>query len=190
MDRLYYLPVTVPAGTPIAAPVSVSLPLEDATLSKLTVTVPDGHNGQTGIRVLQSNQQVIPWDNDSYLVANDRTISVEFGSQIGASGIVIKAYNIGIYDHTFYVEVTISDTQATTVPMNASPSAAPSPVGGEATALDPLSPDALLATIPADATLGGEPIVGASDPITVGPATEVQAVEQLVPGGPIAELSG
>lgn len=127
MDRLYAISVTVPANTPRAAPVDVALPLEDAQLTRFDITVPDGHNGLTGLRVLWSGQQIVPWGNNSFIVANNRTIPVAFNDYITASGVVFEAFNTDVFAHTFYIELTISDSP-TRAALMATPSGQPAVV--------------------------------------------------------------
>ena len=114
MDRLYLHSVTVPAGTLQAAPHSEPFPLEDAYLILINLILPKGHSGYTGIRILRSGQEIVPYSNTKFIVSNDRVIPISFRSAINASGLVIQAYNTDVYDHTFYLEATITDTPPVT----------------------------------------------------------------------------
>jgi hypothetical protein len=150
MNRFYEQTFTIPANTPKAAPVDIAWALEDNTLRKVSITIPDGHNGLTGIRVKWSNQQIIPWGNLSFIVANNRTIDVEFDDYITITGLVIEGFNTDVFPHSFYLEATISDLPSSgqIAATNGASSAvlpAVAPVSP-----DPLSPDALLASLPAD----------------------------------------
>lgn len=109
MDRIYYEVVTVPAGTLQASPFSAVIPLEDNQLVSITVVVPDGHCGLTGIRLLQSQQQVFPWANNSYIVANDERIIYDYKDEIQASGMTAEGFNTDIFDHSFYFRFTITN---------------------------------------------------------------------------------
>lgn len=111
-SRVYSLSITVPAGTAINSPISTTWPLEDNTLSTIDLTIPDGHNGYTGIRMLRSQQQVYPWGNNSYLTANGRSFTVSVNQELTESKLVILTYNTGFYDHTFYLQATITDLSA------------------------------------------------------------------------------
>lgn len=109
MDRLYYQTLTVPAGTAIAAAVSQAWPLEDNQLEEITIEVPDGHCGLTGVRVLQAQQQIVPFANNSFFVANDRVIDYPFKDQITSTGLVIQGYNLDIFPHTFYLTALVAN---------------------------------------------------------------------------------
>jgi len=151
MDRFYYQSFAIPANTQQNAPVSFPFPLEDATLKHGAITVPDGHNGFTGIRVLWGTQQIWPWSNNQFVVANGRTIPIGFDDYITISGLIIEAFNTDIFNHTFYMELTISDLPSQSgLAANAGPSAAILPPKGPSST-DPLSPDALIASVPPEA---------------------------------------
>jgi hypothetical protein len=109
MDRLYYQTLTVGAGNSISTPVSQAWPLEDNELTKIVVTIPDGHCGLTGFRILRAQQQIVPFANSQYLVANDRTLTYEFDDEITTTGLVLEGYNNDIFPHTFYCEATVTN---------------------------------------------------------------------------------
>jgi len=116
MDRLYYQSITVPANTPIAVPLSVPWVMEEAHLEYIDITIPDGPSGLSGFRVLWAQQQIIPWGNHSYLTPNDEKIRVNMNVDITISGLVLQAYNLTIWDHTFYFRGTITDLKLPSQP--------------------------------------------------------------------------
>lgn len=157
MDRLYLFSTFTPAGTPQNAPVSTPFPLEDAVIDRVRIIIPDGHVGVTGIRLLQSQQQVVPWANNQYLVGNDRVIDIPFDNEIGASGLQAQTYNTGINDHHHYVEIVVKDLPLNQQAANASQLTSlivPSQLGPSS---DPLGPDVLLASV-ADTPPIAEPV--------------------------------
>lgn len=109
-NRLYLLSVACPAGTLSSAPQSQRWDMEDAYLYRLTIVVPDGHAGLTGIRFRRSGAIVVPYTFDQFIVANDRVINFDYNGEIHSSGLVIETYNTDVFDHTFYLEATIGDT--------------------------------------------------------------------------------
>lgn len=154
MDRFYRFTVTVPSGTAIAAPAAVALPLEDATLKRIEITIPDGHNGLTGIRILWANQQIIPWGNNSWIVANGRIILISFDDEMTVTGLVAQGYNTDVFDHSFYIDVTISDLPSAQQMANNAAAGAVILPASTVTVADPLGPAALLASLPADVLAG------------------------------------
>lgn len=109
-DRFYQTAVTVTAGTVKAAPSSTVWKLEDAFITTVTIIVPDGHSGLTGIRLLRSFQQVIPYGNDDWIVANNDEIVIPYNGEITASGLSIQTYNTDVFDHSFNLRCVITDS--------------------------------------------------------------------------------
>jgi hypothetical protein len=148
MDRLYYQTLTVGAGNSVNTPISQAWPLEDNQLKKIVITIPDGHCGLTGFRILRAQQQIVPFANNLYLVANDRTITYEFDDQISSTGLVLQGYNADIFPHTFYCEATVTNLPAHgTLPE----AAVTAPVDTSTDSLvdeDDLTPDSILDTGP------------------------------------------
>lgn len=107
--RYYVNSITVPPGTLATAPQITTWQIEDAILARIELDIPNGHNGQTGIRVLRSQQQVIPWSNNQYLVANARLLSVDYGLELTESKLVVHTINADVFAHTFYLRATITD---------------------------------------------------------------------------------
>lgn len=172
MDRIYYEVVTVPAGTLITAPFSAVIPLEDNQLLSVTVVVPDGHCGLTGIRLLQSQQQVFPWANNSYIVANDERIVYDYKDEIQASGMVAEGFNTDIFDHSFYFRFTITNL--------------PEP-GAEPSAEAVTSAQAPAVYIPETDQLNTENIVASAPDVT---ATETIAPSDIGATSPDLALAG
>jgi hypothetical protein len=153
MDRLYLFVVTTPAGTSQAAPLTTDLPLEDSLLKELRIIVPAGHSGLTGVRLLQAHQQIIPWDNNSYIVGNDRVIDVPFDNEMTVSGLQAVTYNTDIFDHSHHIEVVITDLELPGRSVNAAQGGTAIVTDTAPSQLDPLSPDALIASVPPEVLL-------------------------------------
>jgi len=151
VDRFYQQSVTVPPGTVIGSATSTPFLSDDGTLKGVNVTIPYGHNGLTGIRILYNNQQIMPWSNYAWLVANGRTVEFPFDDYITAIGLVAIAYNLDVFAHTFYLECVISDRPSTSQIYSGSGSSTSVLPATQYVTPDPLSPAALIATVPPDA---------------------------------------
>lgn len=108
-DRYYPVDLTVPASTTPGNPSSVPVALEDAMLVDIEVVVPAGHVALTGVRVLSSNQQVLPWGNSSWIKANDYVRVFDYNEQVGANALSVQGYNVDSTPHTFYLRFHIRD---------------------------------------------------------------------------------
>lgn len=105
--RIYEGDLTVPAGTPVAAPVSLAVPVDLGTLRRVTLEVPTGHAGLTGWMLLIAGTPVIPYAGNTWLVADGYTDSWELDQDINQGQVTVKGYNTDIYAHTFYARLLI-----------------------------------------------------------------------------------
>ncbi len=127
---MYPVTFTVPAGTPVAAPVTVPVILEDAKLISLRIIIPDGHNALTGLRVTWAGTQVVPYGTGTWIIANSEIIDYDWDDEVTANGLALAGYNTDIFDHSFQLRFTVGDLNtrppvAISSPL-AGPQAAPS----------------------------------------------------------------
>lgn len=109
-DRYYPVELTVPASTTPGNPTTQAVALEDETLVDIEVIVPAGHVALTGVRVLASHQQVLPWGNDSWIKADNYTRVFDYNEFVGATSMSVQGYNVDSTPHTFYLRFHIRDT--------------------------------------------------------------------------------
>lgn len=100
----------VPAGTPIAAPVSTSLYAQRAIMVALEILIPPGPSGLVGFRFDHSNRQVIPKIDGTWIIADGETIKFPLENYSVQPAWSIVAYNLDVYPHTLYVRVLLDDT--------------------------------------------------------------------------------
>ena len=113
MDRHYQVSVTVPEGTSDIAPQTTAVVLENAFLVDVEIIIPPGHAGLTGIRILQSVQQVIPWGNLSWISSDNYSRIFPFNAEIGSRSISVQAYNTDVFAHSFQVRFHVRDLSST-----------------------------------------------------------------------------
>jgi hypothetical protein len=105
--QVYVEPIdfTVPAGTPASSPYSVPLDIGDALLRKVDCRIPPGHNGATGFQIQSNNVYIVPWSSTpTWIIASDEHLVFEWDDEID-SQVSINGYNVGNYDHTFYLRI-------------------------------------------------------------------------------------
>jgi len=100
--------VTVPFGTLVATPLVVPLTMPARIVDRIAVRIPPGPNGLVGFAFTASNNPIIPYNGGSWIVANDETITWDLTEQITSGAWQLTAYNLGLYDHTLYVEFLLS----------------------------------------------------------------------------------
>jgi hypothetical protein len=153
-NRVYPLTVTVPAGTLASAPLSVPFVTEDNVIVSIEIEVPPGHNGLTGIRVMKGDVQLIPWGANSWITANDYVHTFPVNDYVPTSDVKVQAYNTGTYPHNFFLRMTMTLYTPPSAGLGSTEAAALA-IQAADTALDPLSPDALIGNAAADALTSG-----------------------------------
>lgn len=128
MDRLYQLTVSTPANTAIIAPQSTTWRLEDAKLISVTIIVPDGHAGLTGIRLLQAGQEIAPYSNNDWFVSNNEKIDISINEEMTATGLVVQTYNTDFFPHKFWLRALIQDLTASGAAVGAALTATPADI--------------------------------------------------------------
>jgi hypothetical protein len=109
MERYYPLSVVVPEFTNEGSPVTQTITLENALLVDVEIIIPAGHGGLTGIRVRQSLQQILPWGNSSWIIADNYTRVFDINAEIGSRSISVQAFNDDTFGHTFFLRFHIRD---------------------------------------------------------------------------------
>lgn len=95
--------VTIPAGTPIGAPVTVPCVLPTRIIRSIRWRVPPGHKGLTGWRVLSSNTQVIPASAGAWMVTDAQSGTFDLPGLPDSGDWQVAGYNTGSFAHTVYV---------------------------------------------------------------------------------------
>lgn len=99
--------LAVPAGTTSDAPVTASWQPYPAYCHAFRITIPSGHNGLTGVRIVIDGTPVIPFDLASWLTGSGTTFEVPFGDDIPDSGLTVQGFNTDVWPHTFYLYADI-----------------------------------------------------------------------------------
>lgn len=94
---------TIPAGTPIAAPIKFDMSFPVRAVDGLEIIIPSGPNGFVGFAVTNSGQPVIPYNAGAFIVGNNEKIAWPLSDQITSGSWGLLGYNTGRYAHTIYV---------------------------------------------------------------------------------------
>lgn len=116
-SRIYETTFTVPAGTAIATPFTQGVILEDENLDLLTIIVPDGHAGLTGLRITWGGTQILPFGTGSWIIANNDRIDWPYDGEISETGLQLVGYNLDLFPHSFYLRWQISNLGAAGSPI-------------------------------------------------------------------------
>lgn len=102
--------LVVPAGTPIATPVSQLLYANRADMQEIEILIPPGPSGLVGFSFWHSSEQVIPAIRGTWIVTDDETIRWPLSGYSVQPAWQILAYNLDVYPHTLYVRVLLDET--------------------------------------------------------------------------------
>jgi len=103
---IYTAKLTVPAGTPRDSPVSVSVDLAKAVLTRILVRIPPGHCAVTGLRILYGRLQLWPEERGTWLSGDDETLTWDeyFELPHDPTRLTIEGYNESTeYEHSFLI---------------------------------------------------------------------------------------
>lgn len=108
-DRIEAKQITVPAGTLISAPQVSDLAILPGRVIGFEIIVPPGPSGLAGFQIMHSNQRIIPFGDDNWIIADDEKIEWPLNRSLVGDYWQFRAYNIDIYEHTFYVRMLIDE---------------------------------------------------------------------------------
>lgn len=98
------------AGTPETAPTPTAVGLPAFShLWMVEVRIPAGHQGVTGLALVDSGQFILPYEvsGQAWLVGNDDLLRYPYDKEVGAN-VAFLAYNNGAYDHTWQCRLVYS----------------------------------------------------------------------------------
>lgn len=107
-NLMYSFDPVVPAGTPIAAPVTFDLSFPQAIVDLIEIHVPPGPNGNLGFAFANADQPIVPFNSGQFIVADDDRFEWALSGQITSGAWQLIAYNTGIYDHQVFIRFLVS----------------------------------------------------------------------------------
>ena len=96
----------IPAGTAIAAPVTVAMQLGVFTVRWVELDIPSGLTGAVGFYLAASSVQVLPFAKGptaNWLILNDTDKHWDLEDQPDSGDWALVGYNLGRFDHNIYV---------------------------------------------------------------------------------------
>jgi hypothetical protein len=101
-DEIRQNTVTVPAGTPDTAPLTVAMAMPPRRVEALQVVVPAGPSGLVGFAILVGGVRVIPYSSDLWIITSGENITWPLENYPDAGSWSVQAYNTGTVDHSIY----------------------------------------------------------------------------------------
>ena len=99
----YQVVPTASAGTPASAPhpTPVAIP-PFSWLWRVEVRIPAGHQGVTGLALVDAGQYVLPYSvgGPAWLIGDNDLLEYPYDAEVGAN-VTFLAYNTGAFDHAW-----------------------------------------------------------------------------------------
>jgi len=157
-DRLEWFQVTIPKLTPQNAPVTLPCVFNEGDVIEIDVKVPPGPHGNVGFFIGAGGSQYVPRTADSFVMPDDDFFTWPLANAILSGSWSVTAFNNDVFDHTIQVSFQVNETgtahmRAASLLPSSSVSLPSAITATDILALpeiDPLSPDALLASLPPD----------------------------------------
>ena len=106
--RVLQFKCTIPAGTPIAAPVTIPLLMDNWVVERVDLDVPSGPAGLMGFQVYNNGVAWIPYGTGQWIVWDDVKDSYYLTGQPTGSGWAVRGYNTDVFDHAVTVRMHVS----------------------------------------------------------------------------------
>lgn len=131
--------VTVPAGTPLSAPVTVPIRFPERIVRAVSYRVPPGPSGRMGWALTSAGTPVIPIQPGAYIVTDNQADTWQLEGYLDSGNWAVTAYNTGVYPHTVYLTFQL-DLTGTTAPPLPPPSGTGVGVIGSGGTVSPVPP--------------------------------------------------
>ena len=100
---VYPFDVTIPAGTPIATPVTVLTQFEANTVDRIEWNFPPGCQGLVGIQIGSRSVPVIPSNRSQWLIRSGEGSGIAVTELHNTGDWSVIGYNTGAFDHAIHV---------------------------------------------------------------------------------------
>lgn len=98
---------TIPAGTPLASPATVAIPMPPRVVRSIYWRVPPGPLGLMGWQLAMGGAQVIPVAPDKYVIANGESDTWELDDYPDSGAWQVIGYNTGANPHSVYLAFSV-----------------------------------------------------------------------------------
>lgn len=116
----------IPAGTPVAAPVTVDVSFPERLVRSVRWRVPPGPSGLMGWRLSSDGSPVIPLVAGTWIIADGESDTWPLDGYLDSGNWQVTGYNTGTFDHAVYLDFLLDLIRpAVTPPPLAAAAAAP-----------------------------------------------------------------
>lgn len=101
--EIYAVSATIPAGTPISAPVTVDVSIPALITERVEWHQPRGAQGLMGWRLTSGGAQVLPKNLGTWVITDNQSGTWDLTDLHDSGKWEITGYNTGTFPHTVYV---------------------------------------------------------------------------------------
>lgn len=105
--RLEWFDVTIPAGTPIATPLTTPMLFNAGAVTRIEVSIPPGPAGTMGFQIWTGGNQYWPNTPGQYLILDDVHPYWDVTDSPDNGSWALVAYNVDIYPHLVQVGFSV-----------------------------------------------------------------------------------
>lgn len=102
---------TIPAGTPINAPVTVDLGFTEFDIERIDLEVPPGPSGCMGFVLANNGVPWIPQQGFDWIIWDDHSEGFNTTDYPTGAGWEVIGYNVGQYDHNVIVRFHVNPVE-------------------------------------------------------------------------------
>lgn len=102
-EEVRHFTATIPAGTPLATPVTVDVSFPPRIVARIDWRVPNGPQGLMGWRLSMGGLQVIPTSGDKFIIADGHAGSITPSAELSSGAWQVTGYNTGASPHSVYL---------------------------------------------------------------------------------------
>lgn len=107
---------TIPAGTPVSAPVTVDVSFPPRTVVGVHWKVPPGPSGLMGWRLTMSGGNAVVPTGGGWVIADNESDTWPLTGQPDSGAWEVTGYNTDVYDHSVYVDFLLALTAVAPAP--------------------------------------------------------------------------
>jgi len=107
---IYSIKFTIPANTSKTNPKKQVVELKKGVIHRIIISIPRGHGGVTGLRIMYGNLQLWPEEPDTWFSGDGEILDfVEyFELPSDPTKLTLEGYNESVsYDHSFHIRIGI-----------------------------------------------------------------------------------
>lgn len=109
--RVHVFTVSTPAGTAEASPQTTALDFPEGRVEAIEVLVPPGPSGLAGWAIEHSQQRILPYESDQFVVADGEVIKWPLERFPTGRDWSVVTFNTDVYDHEIHIRMLVSDEE-------------------------------------------------------------------------------